>query len=156
MFHGFDDKVKPEWLHPMNKVYGINWKANVATAGGIVKGCNSKYASFGALVKVVDRCLATLEGATKDEDDWSDAECVNCLKLLTSGLIGVTSYSHMFHHLCWSNHRKVLCMGSLSHVQDQCNGTLLWFPLGWRENDLVILNIRVKQDLTLSSVNIYD
>jgi hypothetical protein len=32
MLHGLDDAVKPGWLYPMNKVYGINWNANVTTA----------------------------------------------------------------------------------------------------------------------------
>jgi hypothetical protein len=38
---------------------------------------------------------------------------------------------------------------SLPHVQDQRDGVLPWLPLRWRENDLVILNIRVKHVLTL-------
>jgi hypothetical protein len=32
MLHGLDDVVKPGWLHPMNKICGINWKANANTA----------------------------------------------------------------------------------------------------------------------------
>jgi hypothetical protein len=34
--------------------------------------------------------------------------------------------------------------GSLSHVQDQNNGILPWLPLGWRNNDLAILDIKIK------------
>jgi hypothetical protein len=33
---------------------------------------------------------------------------------------------------------------SLPNVQDQRNGILPWLPLGWKENDLVVLDIRVK------------
>ena len=101
MLHDLGDVVKPGWLYPMNKVYGINWKANVNTAWGIVKACNGKYDRFGALVKVVDAHLAMLEHMNEDENDWLDAECIFCLELLTSDLIGITLCSHMFHHLCW-------------------------------------------------------
>ncbi len=102
MLHNLGDVVKPGQLYSMKKVYGINWKANVTTTQGIVKACNCKYASFGTLLsEVIDTYLATLEHMNEDQDDLSDAECIFCLELLMSGPIGMTSYGHMFHHLCW-------------------------------------------------------
>jgi hypothetical protein len=74
MMHNLGDMVKPGRLHPMNKVYGIYWNANVKTTLGIVKACNGKYADFDVLVEVVDVYLVTLECVTKVKDDWSDAE----------------------------------------------------------------------------------
>jgi hypothetical protein len=67
--------------------------------------------SFGTLVKVVDMYLVKLECMNKEENDWSDHECIFCPELLKSGPIGMTSCGHMFHHLCWSNHHQVLSTG---------------------------------------------
>jgi hypothetical protein len=51
MLHGLDDVVKQGWLYAMNKVYGINWKANVDTAQDIVNTCDGKYDRFGTLLE---------------------------------------------------------------------------------------------------------
>jgi hypothetical protein len=105
------DAVKPRRLYPMKKINGINWKANVNTTQDIVRACKGKYASFGALVEIIDRYLATLEHVNKEEDEWLDAECIFCLEFLTSGQIGMTLWGHMFHRLCWLNHCMVLSAG---------------------------------------------
>jgi hypothetical protein len=102
-----------------------------------------------------------LERMTKDNDDWLDAKCVVCLKLLTSGSIGdYVVRSHVSPPLLVKSPPSSLyesSPGSLFHVQDQRNGILLlWLPLGWRENGLVIFDIGVKHVLNLSSVNICD
>jgi hypothetical protein len=125
------DMVKPGRLHPINKVYGINWKANVNTAQSIVKVCNGKYADFSNLVEVDDAYLVTLERVTKIKDDWSDAECIFCLKLLMSGLIWITSCGLMFHHLCWLKHCQVLCMGQTQAPSPMCRTIVMAFCHGF-------------------------
>ncbi len=110
--------MKPGRLNPIFEVYGINWKANVNTAQGIVKACNGMYERFGALVEEVDVHLAMLEHVDKDENDWSDAECIFCLELLMSSSIGITSCGHMFHHLCQITVRFIMWVitGSMPHA----------------------------------------
>jgi hypothetical protein len=109
----------------MKKVHGIIWKVNVNTAQGIVSACNSKYATFGVLVKVVNRYLAMLEHVNKKEDDWLDADCIFCLELLTSGLIEMTLCGHMLHRLCLSNHCQVHSIDQSQASSPMCRSNVM-------------------------------
>ncbi len=93
----------------------------------IVKACDGKYDRFGTLVNVIDLHSVMLERVSKDEIDWSDAENIFCLELLTSSSIGMTSCGHMFPCLSWSNHFQVLCMDQNQALYSMCRTNITAF-----------------------------